>query len=40
VRFIHSSIPKTEKSIHPLNNYFSGKIDYEIYGKIEKGNGN
>jgi len=35
VRYIHSYIPKTEKLIHPLNNYYDGKIDYKILGKIE-----
>lgn len=35
VRYIHSHIPKIEKQVHPLNNYFEGKIDYEIKGKIE-----
>jgi hypothetical protein len=35
VRYIHSYIPKMEKLIHPLNNYYQGKIDYKINGRIE-----
>lgn len=35
VRYIHSYIPKTEKLTHPLNNYYSGRIDYKINGKLE-----
>lgn len=30
IRYIHSYIPKTERLIHPLNNYFSGQIQYKI----------
>ncbi|PIF05995.1 MAG: hypothetical protein CSA36_03845 [Draconibacterium sp.] len=35
VRYIHSHIPRIEKLIHPLNNYFGGKINYKINGQIE-----
>ena len=35
VRYIHSYIPKIERLIHPLNNYYDGKINYKVLGKIE-----
>jgi len=35
VRYIHSHIPKTEKMVHPLNNYFPNRIEYKIIGNVE-----